>query len=207
MTIYDMYIRLNGKSSVLNGDDISKQRLQAILVRIKHFSETHGSNKIDGKIEEHVKRFELSPEHLSEIENDLNAIDANVSKCLSEVSISSSNNDTNYRRGGVAMSKAKKVEIAFAIITIAVSLLAIVFLVFGIIDEINYDMLAFYITLGGAVASLIGALISRGVDKKGKRRKIIDSGKRNKESKIVIKDKGSDIIDSFNDNENCDIRF
>lgn len=211
MTIYDMYQKLYSKVSVLNGDEISEQRLKAIVLRLKYLSENYGSNKIDREIEEHVKKFELCSEHLSKIESDLNTIDDTIKDSLSgTLSRSTSNNNVNKSEGIKLNKKSNLLEIIFAILTIVVSITAIVFFVLGIIDEINYDMLAFYITLGGAVVSLVGLLISR---KKGRssnngkeraKSKARKSFKKNTNSKFNVHSNGASIDDSFSDNDGCD---
>lgn len=215
MTIYDMYLQLTSRTSVLNGDEISKQRLKAILFRLEFFSVTHGSDKIDSKIEEHVKNFELSSSHLCEIESDLNAIDTFIAKSLSGTLSKSNSNNAGINHGGVTMNKVTKVlEIIFAIATILVSILAIIFLSLGLIEEINYDMLAFYITLGGAVLSLIGLLISIVInkhstaDERSATYEINNSFNGNKGTNIKADmQKGSVIKDSVNDNEDGDLHI
>lgn len=200
MTIYDMYQKLYSKVSVLNGDEISEQRLKAIVLRLKYLSENYGSNKLDREIEEHVKKFEICSEHLSKIESDLNTIDDTIKDSLSgTLSRSTSNNNVNKSEGIKLNKKSNLLEIIFAILTIVVSITAIVFFVLGIIDEINYDMLAFYITLGGAIVSLAGFLISRRKKYKANNKEKTKV-KRNTRSKLEIHSRAEVV-----DNEDCEI--
>lgn len=212
MTISDMYQQLSNRISVLSADEISIQRLKAIVSRLNNLSKAHGSDEVRQDIEKIVKKFELCSDYLSAIESYLNTIDAMIRDSLSGASSRQSiGNNGNERRYTKMNKKFTVLQIVFTILTIVVSLAAIVFLVLGLIEEINYDMLAFYITLGGAVVSLVGLIISL---KKGRssesgkgRGKVKTQGSlvRNEETVTTIDVEGADLEmkNSDTDNKNC----
>lgn len=218
MTINDMYQQLYSRVSVLNEDSSSlADRLKTIVHRLENFSKDHGLDEVGPEIAEIVKKFELRSEHLSKIESYLNTIDATIRDSLSGVS-SRQGGEKNSNEGRI-MKMDKKftvLQIVFMILTIVVSLAAIVFFVLGLIEEINYDMLAFYITLGGAIVSLVGLIISlkKGhSSESGKERgkvKMQRSLKRNDEdTEITVDVVGGDLDmkDSGNDNKGCKINI
>ena len=159
MTIHDMYIKLNSETTSLVQNAALKSRLQAILLRLEALSESHGSDPIRDDIAKLVKNFKLCNDDLSKIEMYLNDVDKAIKSGISKILSKSNGNNIGVESKINIGKDFNLVEVITSIFTVVFSIGALIFLVLGLIDTINYDFIAFYITLGGAVISLVCRLI------------------------------------------------